>query len=334
MKLYLNILKIGFFTCMSSIEDLPVLILAYNRFDKFYRCINTLKDQGIKKVFISIDGPKNKFDLKNQDKINKFCIQNPLKLDIKINKFQYNNGCRLGPIKGITWFFNENKYGVVLEDDVLVSKKCMELFSYLLKDNFNKRNYMSISSFNEFTNKKVESIYSMPVWRSWAWASWSHKWNEHLIFSKKIRHYNLFQLYKLMPLALRSIETVKLVKASQLNLLDAWDYEFNFSHIVNNNSSLTMGGINCFVYGFDESSTHAVDINSTGINFNLFSEREFDIKKIDYNIHNINSLTSNKCGFFFSDKKFFDLIFDLIKGIYFSSIFRLRIIKRNMYFRL
>ena len=30
---------------MSSIEDLPVLILAYNRFDKFNRCINTLKDQ-------------------------------------------------------------------------------------------------------------------------------------------------------------------------------------------------------------------------------------------------------------------------------------------------
>ena len=39
-------------------------------------------------------------------------------------------------------------------------------------------------------------------------------------------------LYKLMPIHFRSIETVKLVKASQLNLLDAWDYEFNFSHLV------------------------------------------------------------------------------------------------------
>ena len=319
---------------MSSIKDLPVLILAYNRFDKFNRCINTLKDQGIKKVFISIDGPKNKFDLKNQNKINKFCIQNPLNLDIKINKLQYNNGCRLGPIKGITWFFNENKYGVVLEDDVLVSKKCIELFSFLLKDNFNSRNYMSISSFNEFTNKEIECIYAMPVWRSWAWASWSHKWNEHLIFSKKIRHYNLIQLYKLMPLELRSMETVKLVKASQLDLLDAWDYEFNFSHVINNNSSLTMGGINNFVYGFDESSTHAVDIDSTGIDFNLFREREFDISEIHYNNPDIDLLTANKCGFFFSEKKLFDLLFDFFKGIYFSLIFRMRIIKRNMYIRL
>ena len=66
----------------------------------------------------------------------------------------------------------------------------MELFSYLLKENINNRNYMSISSFNEFTNKKIESIYSMPVWRSWAWASWSEKWQKHLDFSKKIqKHY-------------------------------------------------------------------------------------------------------------------------------------------------
>ena len=45
-----------------------------------------------------------------------------------------------------------------------------------------------------------------------------------------------------MPRHLRSIETVKLVKSSQLNLLDAWDYEFNFTHVVNAKYSLTLGG--------------------------------------------------------------------------------------------
>ena len=44
---------------MSDISNLPVLILAYNRFDKFNKCINTLYKQGIKKIFLSIDGPKN-----------------------------------------------------------------------------------------------------------------------------------------------------------------------------------------------------------------------------------------------------------------------------------
>ena len=35
------------------------------------------------------------------------------------------------------------------------------------------KNIMSISSFNEFTDKKIESIYSIPVWRSWGWATWA-----------------------------------------------------------------------------------------------------------------------------------------------------------------
>ena len=44
-----------------------------------------------------------------------------------------------------------------------------------------------------------------------------------------------------MPKNLQSIETAKLVKASQLNLLDAWDYEFNFTHVVNKKKSLNFG---------------------------------------------------------------------------------------------
>ena len=319
---------------MLSIKKLPVLILAYNRFDKFFKCITTLNEQGIKKIFISIDGPRNNFDVINQEKIKRFCRENSLALDIKINHLKYNNGCRLGPIKGITWFFNENKYGVILEDDVILSRNCIESFYFLLLDNDKNNNYMSISSFNEFTNKQFESIYSIPVWRSWGWATWSDKWHEHLNFSNKVRNYNLFQLYNLLPSDFRSIETVKHVKASQLNLLDAWDYEFNFSHVVNNNRSLTLGGINSFVYGFDETSTHATDIESTGIDFNLFCERKFDIKNIKFNKRDINSLILKKCGFFISNKKKLNLGFDFFKGLFFLLIFRLRIIKRNMHMRL
>ena len=67
---------------MQKLENLSVLILAYNRFEKFNRCIKTLNEQGIKKVFLSIDGPRNKNDLKIQEKIISFC---------KNNNFEYGN---------------------------------------------------------------------------------------------------------------------------------------------------------------------------------------------------------------------------------------------------
>jgi len=61
---------------MSGLNDLPVLILAYNRFDKFYKCFNSLKDQGIRKIFISIDGPTNNYDIISQKKILNYCKNN------------------------------------------------------------------------------------------------------------------------------------------------------------------------------------------------------------------------------------------------------------------
>ena len=316
---------------MLEIKDLPVLILGYNRFDKFTRCISTLKQQGLNNIYVSIDGPKNEYDLKIQKEIFIFCERNKFDLDIKLNNLNKNYGCRNGPIKGISWFLQENKYGVILEDDVIVSKKCMQLFSYLLEEYFFSKDLMSISSFNEFTNKEIESIYKTSVFRSWGWATWSEKWKLHLEFSNKIKNLSIWQLYNLLPKELKYIETAEIIKSCQLNLLDAWDYEFNFSHIVNKKKSLTIGGINNYVYGFDNSATHATKIENLGIDFELFCERKIDERKILKLDNKKNIYTLEKCGFVYSRKtSMLNLLKDLFKSIFYSFVFYLRIIKRNM----
>ena len=80
----------------------------------------------------------------------------------------------------------------------------------------------------------------------------------HLDFSKKIKKLTTWQIYNLLPKNIDLIETAEIIKSCQLNLLDAWDYEFNFTHIVNNKKSLTIRGINNYVYGFDDSATHTL----------------------------------------------------------------------------
>ena len=321
---------------MQKLENLSVLILAYNRYEKFKRCIKTLNEQGIKKIFLSIDGPRNNNDLENKEKIIRFCKNNNFGMEITINQLNNNNGCRLGPLKGISWFFSQIQQGIILEDDVIISRKCLEAFSYLLEKYFDNEEFLSISSFYELTNNEVESIFSMPIWRSWGWASWAHKWDFHIDFSKKIRNFNMWELYKLMPKDFRSIETVQLVKASQLNLLDAWDYEFNFSHLVNMKKSLTIGGINSLVYGFDDTATHTIDLNLVGIDFKLFAERKINLKNIIKIKNNKLIIILRKCGFFYNNNElnFNKFMFDFLKFIFYSFIFRLRIIKRIMYKRL
>ena len=316
---------------MDVINDLPVLILGYNRFDKFTRCIKTLREQGIKKIYVSIDGPKDDYDFQVQKRIIEFCLSKKLELDIKINKLKRNYGCRKGPVKGISWFFNENKYGVILEDDVIVSKKCIQLFHKLLEKHDLNKDIFSISSFNEFTNKEIESIYNISVFRSWGWASWAERWKMHLDFSEQIKDLSIWQLYNLFPKEIRLIETAEIIKACQLNLLDAWDYEFNFTHIINNKKSLTIGGINSYVYGFDQFATHTIN-NNVGIDFDMFCERrinESEILELEIKKHN---QTKSKCGFSNApNKNIFNLLKDKIKALFYSFVFYLRIIKRNFY---
>ena len=317
---------------MQNLKDLPALILAYNRYDKFIKCFDNLHKQGIKNLFVSIDGPKNQFDKNSQEKILYFCKNNELDINIKINYLEKNYGCREGPIKGITWFFKKNRFGVILEDDVLVSSKCIQAFAFLLNERSRDNEIMTISSFNELTNKSRESIYSIPVWRSWGWATWAERWHYHLDFSQKIRSLSIWDLYNLMPKDLRSIETAKIVKASQLNLLDAWDYEFNFTHVVNQKNSLTLGGINTLVYGFDDSATHKVDIDSIGIDFNLFHEREFNLKDVVKPNKNNLIILLRKCGFFYQKNNFkYFKVKTYLKFLYISFVFYLRKAKRIMY---
>ncbi len=76
---------------MREIKDLPVLVLGYNRFDKFTRCISTLEQQGVKIIYVSIDGPKNDYDLNIQKKIIKFCSRSNFKLDIKFNILDFSD---------------------------------------------------------------------------------------------------------------------------------------------------------------------------------------------------------------------------------------------------
>ena len=142
---------------MHYVDQLPILILAYNRFDKFYKCITILYENGARNFYVSIDGPKNNFDIKEQNKIYNFCKENNLRIDLKINILKKNYGCRLGPIKGISWFFNNNKYGVILEDDVVISKACLETYCTLLQENIENKDIMSLCSFNEYANKEIES---------------------------------------------------------------------------------------------------------------------------------------------------------------------------------
>ena len=313
------------------VEKTPVLILAFNRDDKFKMCIKNLFDNGFRNIYLSVDGPRNVKDSISQSKIKSIfdeyaALEN---CNFRSNFIKSNLGCRKGVIRGISWFFEQVKFGLIIEDDVLISNNVCKAFCELLEEYETDNEIMSISSFNEFIFNEKSLITKSPVFRSWGWATWAKEWKEHIKFSEKIEKLTLRQCLKYLPRNFQNIKNVEIVKACHLGFIDTWDYEYNFTHIALSKFSITFTGQNCINIGFDEDATHTKDLSLNNIDFSEFKNNPIDTKKEIILDKNSLKLLLENCGFFENNRFHLKFkLFNFLLSYKYSFIFYLRKLKR------
>jgi hypothetical protein len=164
-------------------HQLPILIIAYKRPHLLQKLLLIIENIDIDiKLYIFIDGYINESD---KFKVNK-CIDFSKDLTIE-NKFIYyslnNLGCAFGPISAINWFFENEEFGVILEDDCLPDpsffKYCHEL---LIKYFFDNRIYhISGSQFDDLDKYNHSYVFSRES-HNWGWATWRRAWNHYEYF--------------------------------------------------------------------------------------------------------------------------------------------------------
>ena len=318
------------------IKDTPILILAFNRDEKFNSCLENIYKYGFRKIYVSIDGPRNKYDKKKQKIINKICqdYSELISCDLKTNFNDINFGCRKAVISGISWFFNNVNYGLIVEDDVLLTSNVSNVMCELLQKYRFDENIMTISSFNEFILQDVNSITLSPIFRSWGWATWAHKWREHLKFSNNVKNLSIRSLAKNLPKKLRHINNVRHVRACQLGLLDTWDYEFNFTHLALSKYSLTITGQNTLNIGFDSEATHTFfNENQDNMNKN-FKNKQIDIDRQIKLSELIRKKIMKTSGFHeVKLNLFLNTIILFIESYRISVLFYLRLLKRKIFIK-
>lgn len=313
---------------MNLLKDISILILAHSRSDKFANCIKKAYNSGIRKIYLSIDGPRNLSDLQEQKLIEKEFYKYSNDCDLYLNKLDKNYGCRDGHIFALDWFFSQVEYGIIIEDDLYLSANCLLTFSKLLKKYHKSKDIMSLSSYNEFAKTNPRRLIIAPIWRGWGWATWADKWIIHKNFISKARKLSMFKLLKFLPRNLRNVQTVEIIKSVHLNYVKAYDYEFNFSHLALGFSSLTISGINMNNIGFDEFATHCFDKNEFPF-LNEYKDEEININLIDHMTSADSKYTMERCGFIQNKKNnYFEITYQKLMILFSSFIFFLRRIKR------
>jgi hypothetical protein len=249
---------------MNSNFDVPILFLIFNRPYETSIVFETIKKIKPTKFFISADGPRlgNSYDEVNIIETRNLVLNNiDWDCECFTNFSEQNLGCGRSVSDGISWFFNNVPFGIILEDDCSPQ---LDFFNYaeelLIKYENNLKIWHisgnSIVNKSVFNSKDFSSYYYSNFNHVWGWATWANRW----------KHYNY---------TLSNISETKFIKErfsldKDINFweniffkmknseIDTWDYQWTFAMWYNNGVSI-VPKINLIEnIGFGENATHTL----------------------------------------------------------------------------
>ncbi len=241
--------------------DVPVLFIVFNRLQTTKRVFSQIKLYRPRKLYIASDGPRPNIseEAKTVQEVRDYLLAEiDWDCEVKTLFRDENIGCKYGPQNAITWFFENEEQGIVLEDDCLPSNSFFKFCEELLlryKEDFR---VFGISGANFHSQVPIKnSYYFSSYFFTWGWASWRSRWQMHLeildSFESYIDNPNLKYINsnKQVSKILR-----KVALDSYKDELDAWDYLWILSCMINNGLIATSHKNLIQNIGFGDDATH------------------------------------------------------------------------------
>jgi hypothetical protein len=161
-------------------KPLPILIITFNRPNFTQQLLEKLSSYNLDlKFYFFADKPRKNnlndisYCTKNIDIIHSFAHSNIERLFIPEN----NLGCKAGITSAISWFFQSEEYGVILEDDCIPSKSFLEFCIYALDKFKDDSKVFNICGTYYGTHTSNSSYYLSTLNGIWGWATWKRAWS-------------------------------------------------------------------------------------------------------------------------------------------------------------
>ncbi len=251
----------------------PILFLIFNRPDITAKVFEQIRKVRPSKLYVAADGPRtaNENDIslckETRDQIK---IDWPCEL-ITLYRTE-NKGCKEAVSSAITWFFEQEEEGIILEDDCLPNT---DFFSYcdelLEKYRFDTRIRHIAGSDHQLGKKWGNSSYYFAnQTHVWGWASWRRVWKD---YDKELSLYNEEEA----NLHLDQIFTDRFINEDWKRIfhnlkngkIDTWDYQLALINYFNNGLSINPNANLISNIGFRNDGTHTTNLTSPYANLPL-----------------------------------------------------------------
>ena len=242
-----------------------VLFLVFNRPNTTKIVFEAIREARPPRLYIASDGAREeKIGEKEKcDEVKKIVANIDWECEVKTLFRDKNFSCGVAVSEAISWFFENEEDGIILEDDCLPDQTffsyCEELLDYY-KDN---DSVMHISG-DHFLDFKYgnDSYYFATIEHCWGWASWRSAW-KHFDFTLEkyplqIIEEKLFYMYG--NYEMRDYWKDIYIKMKN-NEIDSWAYRWTLSIIANNGICINPNINLISNIGFDEDGTHTFGKN-------------------------------------------------------------------------
>lgn len=159
----------------------PILLIIWKRPELTRKVINAVKAVNPAKLYVACDGARenrlDEFDLvlKTKDVVEQ-TVDWPCEVHYRYS--DYNQGCAYGVSNAISWFFEHEEEGIILEDDCVPHSLFFDYCGVMLERYRNNPKVMHIGgvSYHSISKISLGDYYYSRYGHIWGWATWRRAW--------------------------------------------------------------------------------------------------------------------------------------------------------------
>lgn len=243
--------------------DTAVLFLVFNRLDTTRQVFEAIRRARPSRLYVAADGAR--FTREGEDKkvqaVRDYVLSHiDWECDVKTLFRDQNLGCKLAVSGAITWFFENEEMGVILEDDCVPDNSFFRFCEELLKRyRYDQRiGMISGNNFQFGKSRNSDSYYFSKYVHIWGWAGWRDRWlgNYDVNMSKWPRIRDEGWLVDIIGDTREAASWKNVFEQVYRGEIDTWDYQWVFANFLGGRINV-IPNVNMITnIGFNVDGTH------------------------------------------------------------------------------
>lgn len=239
----------------------PVLFLVFNRLDTTQRVFEAIRAARPRRLYVAADGPRHSRpeEASKVQAVRQYIVDHvDWPCEVQTLFRETNLGCKQAVSQAITWFFEHEESGIIIEDDCLPNPSFFEFCDELLPHYRHDQRIWQISGTNFDFGQLRDADYSYYYsyyGAIWGWATWRDRWQHYDV---NMRGYEEIRRKGYLCDLFGSPEQAqaRMARFDEIERIDTWDFQWTYTRFINSGLAVMPGQNLVANLGFGEDATH------------------------------------------------------------------------------